>query len=229
MQVLHRLNSPSGIAMARALADVQSDKVICWGVQGEGLNGGPTITGCAQLEKFEAADIARPVFTNELDIATSLVRDDRFEMWGRDNDHTRGRDIVGFRHRDWCTKDYWVKFEPSVAEWRIHVFKGRCIARGLKHQVDPPRRRLWVRSRNNGWYLRHDIDPPETIRPFAISMVKALNYDFGACDILVKDDGSYVALECNKMPGLDEYTLNQYVNAIKSWLERQARREQRAR
>ena len=222
MQVLHPANSPSGARLAAALSDLHSDKVICWGVTGEGLNGGPAITGLEQLQAFVAAGVSTVPFTGSLEEARAMCGE--MSMWGRNTNHTRGRDIVGQRHPTWSRKDYWVGFVPCPNEWRIHVFKGRCIARGLKHQLDPPRRRLVVRSRNNGWYLRHDIEPPSTIRPFAISMVKALEYDFGACDILVKDDGSYVALECNKMPGLDDYTLQQYVRGITGWVERRRRR-----
>lgn len=97
----------------------------------------------------------------------------------------------------------------------------RVIARGLKHCPNEGKvwRQLPVRSRNNGWRLRHDVDPPAPLRDLAKRAVVACGYDFGAVDMLYippsdqQQEQGWV-LEINRMPGLDDYTATAYARAF---------------
>lgn len=209
----------------------QDGVIINWGVSGgEGLNHAPYLGGLAQLEKFQAAQISHPVFTTNPQEVLKWIRSDMDRPFARKVDHSQGKDVWSLYtktckriQQGWTPRmtgpfweaDYWVQFVPSVEEWRIHVFQGKSIARGKKVLQGEPWRHLQVRSRNNGWRLDHTQTPPKGLRKFAKSMVAAVGYDFGACDILVCPDGGYCALEVNKAPGLDEYTATAYAEACK--------------
>lgn len=181
------------------------------------LNGCAKVNGLLQLQRFANAGLNAPETTIELNVAVGWLRDGH-DVWGRKLYHTHGKDIVGFRHPQWHEREFWVKVVPNVLyEWRLHVFLGRCIARGIKWQTSPPWRKLAVRNRSNGWTMRHDIKPPDGLRDVAKKAVAAVGYDFGAVDLLVQDDGTQWVLEVNKAPGMDDYTANAYAKAIVAW------------
>jgi len=143
---------------------------------------------------------------------------DEGEIWlGRKFHHKEGKDILWPDKKFWRVRDYWTKFVPSIEEWRIHVFDGRVIARSKKIQEAEPEgaHPAEVRSHRNGWRFKHGPEPPNGIRRFAKAMVKACGYLYGACDILVKPDGEFCALEVNTAPAMDNYTRRAYVKAIR--------------
>jgi hypothetical protein len=220
--------------LTRLLADLPqptNDVLVSWGTSGPRfhLNGQPRVDGLEQLRRFREGGLLVPEFTTDPREAMGWVRDTDSLVFGRNFLHTQGRDIVGPGrrakshgrfYRPWLQKQFWVKVIPDVIEeWRIHVFKGKSIARGLKHLVETPRRAMPVRNRENGWYIRHDIDPPKGVRPLAKIAVELCGYDFGAVDILVTNKDNNTAttvyvLEVNKAPGIDLYTASAYASAI---------------
>lgn len=97
------------------------------------------------------------------------------------------------------------------------------IGRGKKVWVgegEPQGLAKFVRSRRNGWHLEHKSEPPKGVRTAAKTAVKALGYDFGAVDLLVREGGEVVVLEVNSAPALrDDYTWTAYTNAIRKTVE----------
>jgi D-alanine-D-alanine ligase-like ATP-grasp enzyme len=53
------------------------------------------------------------------------------------------------------------------------------------------------------------------LRKFAKAMINALQWEFGACDVLIGQGGEMYALEANSAPAMDDYTLAAYVKAIR--------------
>ena len=208
-------NWPSVNRLREALREVSEEGQIRWAT-GHGNK-------YAQLDALSAGGVIIPHCTEDIKLAldwagTSLV-------YGRRYHHKEGKDIViaGPGHpvtKRWRGRDFWTKYVPSVEEWRIHIFNGKSIARSKKvaevepQDVSTPFARM-VRSYDNGWRFRHSPEPPRGIRDFAKKMVKACGYLYGACDILVKEDGSFCALEVNTSPAMDNYTLGKYVQAIR--------------
>lgn len=183
-----------------------------------------------QLTRFRDGGLRTPEFTTDRVLAEDWVRQGAFVL-GRDLAHTRGADIVGPDHRGWPNKAWWSRAVDGVlTEWRIHVLSGRVIARGLKWLPDGatgrPRQARFpipIRSRANGWRMRHDENPPKGIRPVAIAAVEALGYDHGAVDLLVTGEPHHeagiarndiVILEVNLIPAMDRYTCIQYAKAV---------------
>lgn len=215
---------PSADTLRQALADVDHtvDVVVNWGARASAttdenvriLNANRRLNAIEQLVALDNVGLTVPSYTQDLDQAVRWVADG-FSVWGRRLEHTQGIDIVGFRHKDWARRDWWVGEVAGVEqEWRIHVFMGRTICRGLKVQTSPATRRLPVRSRRNGWTLVHDVDPPQDVRDAARRAVRAVGYDFGAVDILQTVDGP-VVLEVNSAPAIrSPLTLEAYKQAI---------------
>ncbi len=187
---------------------VASNKVVAWGLQAHGaINGGPKISNFEQTRKFREANIPTPDAQREIPTINPT-------LWiGREDSHTRGRDIKFSNKRGFNESNYFVKLIPQPSEeWRITIAFGRAIARGKK--IPGPRTTSdIIRNRTKGWVLDHTIDPPEGIRTAAKNAIKALGYDFGSVDIIYKDGVAYV-LEVNKASGLDSYTATAYIRAL---------------
>jgi hypothetical protein len=222
MRIVGR-ETPSILALAARLPDV--DVAVRWGGERDraALNGNVRLlNGLEQLELFHTLGLPHPDYT--IDVADALESHAAGEIiMGRLVNHTQGKDIR-FSHRPrvrgqrrWTNSDFWVKFEPSEREWRFHIFQGRAIARGLKvwNGVQAPV--TPIRSRRLGWTLEHKTDPPKIMRETAKRACVALDYDFGAVDLLELPDGRPMLLEVNSRPALrDEYTLAAYEKAIRN-------------
>src|SRR5665213_836250 len=219
----------SVLELERRLADV--DAGLRWGGPqvDNAINGQVHLMdGLEQLRALEAAGLKVPEFT--IDPEEALDVNPGTTVLARKTDHTQGLDIIPVGvctalRRNWRHSDYYVKYISDVArEWRFHIFKGRSIARGLKHFIDgsilPTTNQpagLIIRSRRLGWHLRHDIDPPKGLRTIAKDAVTSIGYELGAVDILELVDGSFVVLEIHSRPALgDEYTLDAYREAFRS-------------
>lgn len=205
--------------LTAALANLETPFVLCWGANypapfEHAFNNCPRLNAIEQLYAVGKENLPTIEWTTRLADARRAVMDGDL-VFGRTLIHTQGRDIVGPRSRRWSRRAYWTRVVKDVAEeWRIHAFRGKVIARGLKVQVEPPWRRMPVRNRANGWKMIHTAEPTQELRDVAVGAVKACGYDFGAVDILKDAAGALYVLEVNRAPGLDDYTLGRYVSAI---------------
>jgi hypothetical protein len=186
------------------------------------FGGPPRHTAIEQFQRFSDAGLRVPEFTCDPAQANAWSVEGKTVL-GRHLVHSRGTDIVSIQHCRFWKSDFWVVLvEPVVYEWRMHVFNGRTIARGLKVSSTLPWRKLPIRNRNNGWTMRHDVDPPKGLRRVAKKAVAALDYPYGAVDLLVTrdapelEDYDVVVLEVNRAPGLSSRSvLAAYVAAIR--------------
>lgn len=203
------------------------------------LNNVKKYNGLEQLTVFNENDLEVPAFTTDLEMAKRWLREGWSNVvWGRKLEHTRGNDIVGAGYKRlrngqerfnpiWLNRDFWVDvINPELVkrEWRVHIFQGRCIAKGCKVKTGNTTRRFdYIRSRNNGWTLDHTIELPDLIREASRKAVNVLGYNFGAVDILeLNADGitftpetAYSVLEVNSAPALgSQYTIDAYTKAL---------------
>ena len=167
---------PSVQALREALHDVPEN--------GDFTLGGVRHVATEQLKRFRTNGIRTIEFTDSTTTARAWLREGCI-VFARREQHSQGRDIIvldgsrttpgTFRNaigRRWLRRDWWCKYHPSVAEYRVHIFEGMSIARGKKHYqptthpvssevvtaIEPPFPA--IRSRRNGWLLRHDLRPP---------------------------------------------------------------------
>ena len=107
-----------------------------------------------------------------------------------------------------------VEFIPNCVEYRIHVFDGEVIDVQQKKRRQGSEASSAIKNLANGWvYTREGVDPPAYIISAAVAAVGELQLDFGAVDIMDKNDRAYV-LEVNTAPGLEGSTVLAYTNAI---------------
>lgn len=179
------------------------------------------ISHCNKLEQLQhmaEADVRCVPFTKDFDEVYENVTRYRQIWLGRKLNHTQGKDILLPDRKFWRIRDYWTRYIPSVEEWRIHIFDGQSIARGLKlflhHQPNDPTAVI-IRNRARDYLMRHDVDPPDGMRQLAKYAVAAVGESFGAVDILVGQNGLQYVLEVNTAPAMDNYTRSKYVKAIR--------------
>jgi glutathione synthase/RimK-type ligase-like ATP-grasp enzyme len=106
----------------------------------------------------------------------------------------------------------------NTGEYRVHVFKGEVIDYRKKSRHDGDEatdEQGAIRNLANGWIYRSgNLNRLERVESLAISAVEALGLDFGAVDIIKDENGDVMVLEVNTAVGLEEQTLQNYVNAI---------------
>lgn len=179
------------------------------------------LDGLQQLQALKDAGILCPVFTSELDQAYRWTNQG-WLVYGRNLNHTQGRDLTSVLHRRFPEKDFWVRMIQNIEdEWRFHVVCGRSIQRqhkvytnedGRGHPLHPIRNRRW------GWTMERsverDSDLFRNLRDTAKRAVAAVGYDFGAVDLATTTDGRIYVFEINRAPGLDDYSADRYANAF---------------
>ena len=182
----------------------------------KGLNCIAYVNGLRQLERYRDASVPTVEFTEDVAVARRWVREGSL-VFGRDRVHEEGTDIVGPQDERWSRKDFWSKVVPEpLVEWRVQVFCGKRIGQGLKFQEDRAKAgALPIRNRRTGWKMTHGIVPPIKVELAAIMAVKALGYDFAAVDTIWKEATREVfVLESNRCPGMDDWTVERYREAI---------------
>jgi Glutathione synthase/Ribosomal protein S6 modification enzyme (glutaminyl transferase) len=102
-------------------------------------------------------------------------------------------------------------------EWRIHVFKDRVLDVQYKaRKRDGLPTNYVIRNHANGWIYARNVmlTVVEEAKVQAIKAVQTCGLDFGAVDVVVKEDGSVFVLEINTAPGLQGHTVNLYAEAL---------------
>ena len=139
----------------------------------------------------------------------------------------KGRGIIVVRPDDPLTMDnirgtpLFTRFIKCDYECRVHVVNDQVIdfAQKKRKRLDNPHPlRYWIRNHDTGWvFAREGFDPHVNVLTTGRWAVNALGLDFGAVDVRVKGDKSYV-LEVNSAPGLEGTTLDTYADALKEML-----------
>lgn len=168
---------------------------------------------------LKAANIVTPDFTSDEHVAREW-QEDGFRVVARTvlNGHS-GQGIVIVQPDDALVHaPLYTKYTKKTHEYRIHVFKGKIIDVCEKRKRNGIEGNSLVRTLNNGWvYCRTGVVLSESGRRLAISAVGALRLDFGAVDIIMKDNKFYV-LEINTAPGIVGSTLEAYVRALRPYV-----------
>lgn len=96
-------------------------------------------------------------------------------------------------------------------EYRVHVFKDKILDVTKKRRRNITETSDYIKNLSNGWvYCRDNVIIPDSVTKLAKDAVRVLGLDFGAVDILLKQETPYV-LEINTAPGLQGTTLNKYI------------------
>jgi hypothetical protein len=104
----------------------------------------------------------------------------------------------------------------AVHEFRVHSVAGQTLV--VKKRRRNGAERNIVRNHANGYvYCSYDQTTPHAVKAAAMGReaVDALGLDFGAVDLLMKEDRTARVLEINSAPGLEGSTVDFYANAFR--------------
>jgi len=226
----HRRNGPSGRALQRHLEDVESDRVLNWGLASprdapKWINQPSAVAlACnkgAALAAMVAAKVPTPQVTSDVGLAVQWVRDGAAVV-GRSPGHRSGSGMwpciteeeVSLSLAEGAT--HWLQCVEAAHEYRVHVVADRAIKTSEKLGGQG-----WVRSWDNGWRFKvptTSFEERKPVRRAARRAVRSLGLDFGAVDVLVDADGKVYVLEVNTAPGIvgiiETSTFARYVEAI---------------
>jgi hypothetical protein len=173
---------------------------------------------------LSAANIVVPSFTQDRSVAVGW----NARLLGRDQDHgSQGAGIHVYHQGDTVgNHQFYVKYWRKEREFRVHVFKGRVIfiQEKLRKRVRVPTSVLpgssYIRSHNRGWCFAFNhlsTSPcPSNVSDAAVAAVQALGLDFGGVDIGWNERHGAAVFEVNTAPGLEETSLQAYVEAFKT-------------
>lgn len=200
---------------------------VCWGIAGYGdvpeLNRRAGSLGKRQeLEVFHKNSISAPPLYGMPPSTSSL-----YPILARQSMHAGGSDIILCESQLKAQRtraDFYVGVVPSSTEYRVWVFKNICLGVYERQLIWPVERQGFGRNWWNGYgYVRlwegEDQMPAAAIE-LAKRAIKAVNYDFGAVDVLKGTDRKYYVLECNAAPGAEGYAtraLRLLAEQVKNW------------
>lgn len=197
----------NALLAAGARVDVNDQAVVCWGA---GTDQSPALNGrCSDYNKLEQLQVLRdagitvPPFSQAANPSLLIA-------FARKLQHSRGRDIepcfiLDDMERRVAPDTYFTKFIPSVAEYRVWIYRRQHLGTYRKTLRHPETRRGFGRNHGNGYAfeLMRAADIPRGAVDKAAASVEALGLDFGAVDIIESTTPEYVVLEVNTAPGAD--------------------------
>lgn len=185
------------------------------------------------FRRLQEVGVTIPEFTTEADVAANWV-DNGYTVLARTTLTGHSGAGIHLMNQETAVTNgvtrivpapLYVKYIKKQHEYRVHVFNGAIIdvqqkkrARDFAGVVNNQ-----IRNHHNGWiYAREDIVYDQQVATLAIAAVAALGLDFGAVDIIWNSNRrqGYV-LEVNTAPGLEGTTLQNYVNAITTFVTNQ--------
>lgn len=102
---------------------------------------------------------------------------------------------------------HFMEFIEASHELRVHIFRGKSIRISEKQGYG-----------NTYTTIKPTIEVKQA-RKAAKKAMRAVGLDFGAVDILVKDDGSVYVLEVNAAPGVGGTMPALYAQAFEDWYD----------
>lgn len=172
---------------------------------------------CSTYNKLQQAKILRAalgenaldVFDN-VDTAEGWLKSGHGPLFARTLVHSKGKDIK-LVLEDWQVQplmstgsSFFTPHVPSVYEFRTWIYRKRHLGSYIKVLTRPQDCKRLGRNYGNGFDFsgleRDEIE--DGLIDVSRKAIAALGLDFGAVDVLRKEDGTYVVLEVNSAPGV---------------------------
>lgn len=218
----------SGALLQQALEDIPGLS-INWGYpRGGEVNQDSAIEAASNkriaLQIMYEAGVPTPrVFTDRFESLGVYRRNGRTEellaypIIGRPDHHKGGsgfyfcRTMKGVRRALRKGATHFVEFIPDAREFRVHIVNGKSIK--IAEKIGGGNRKNF---KHGAYFAYPNFDHKKSLRRIAKQAVMSLGLDFGAVDILYKDEQYYV-LEVNTAPALTSAsdTLERYIRAFK--------------
>jgi len=173
------------------------------------------------LDILKDNNVPTPVVISKADINNYPAEE--FPVLGRKTHHTKGKDVVFIKTKedldtmDKSAIDYYVKYIPKWAEYRVHVLDGKAELVAVKiHEDREVAKASPVWNFDSGWkQFTYEGEHQQALKEIGENAIKALGYDFGAVDIIRRDKDYYV-LEVNSAPALIPERQELYANYFKA-------------
>lgn len=220
----------SGALLEQALRDTPG-KSINWGYpRGGNINLDGAVKRASNkrvaLEVMQEAGVPTPTLyltspntpTGALvDVDTGGYVIPSFPVIGRPDHHKSGsgfyfcRTLKGIARAKRKGATHFIEFIPEAREFRVHIVNGKSIK--IAEKIGGGNRKNF---KHGAYFAYPDFDHKKSLRRIAKQAVMSLGLDFGAVDILYKDE-NYFVLEVNSAPSLTSAsdTLDRYVRAFK--------------
>lgn len=213
-----RRTRPSALALERRLNQLgYRGPDINWGTNYSGLNADPSLASNKRRALYAMQEAGVPV-PKLYTLDNSDINYANYPLVGRPDHHRKGRQFylchnsvqaLAARNRG---ATHFMEYIDNAREFRVWIVNGKSIkisekiGGGVTKNFDSGAR----------FYYPQDFNHKKTLRQVARQAVQTLGLDFGAVDILWKDDRFYV-LEVNTAPCLtNQYsdTLERFAAAI---------------
>lgn len=111
-------------------------------------------------------------------------------------------------------------------EYRVHIAFDKVIHIQQKRKLTTEQleergiieRNSLIRNLDNGYIYSNNLDANETIlsklNTVSLDAITSIGLNFGAVDLIVKENGLVYVLEVNSAPGIEGTTLSKYVEAF---------------
>lgn len=176
-----------------------------------------------QFELFAANQVSCPLWTTRKEVAKEWPG----EICARTLiNSSQGKGLVICKAKDLPDAPLYTQYVKKKYEFRTQVFAGKPLRTTVKlKKADVERAITKVRNLSNGYIFANvpdsiDDDVVEQVEQLAVAACAALNYKFGAVDIIYNQkQGKAFVLEVNSAPAMEGTTLEVYSNAIVKELE----------
>jgi len=172
-----------------------------------------------QLKVLKRAELPTiPFFEHKQEVS-------QFPVLGRKKFHYQGRDIKVIQNEEELYRDYssdfYTLYIPKRYEYRVHVVLGSVLI-NIKirkdESINPEELIVW--NHKTGFkFITYEGRFVEDLTELGLKTLQALNYDFGAIDIIRSYDKRFYILEVNSAPGLSPKRLEWYKDQFLRWME----------
>ena len=198
---------------------------VCWGTYGSGelpeLNHkAATFSKLDELRTFHRRGIPAPDWWNEQPTDESA-----YPILGRQISHSEGKGIQLIETPSTIkSADFYTKVIPSSEEFRIWIFRDKCLGVYHREICWPIQKSGFGRNWWNGWgYVRwYNDEISSGAIDYAKQAVAAVGLDFAGVDVLQGINGRWYVLETNTAPGATgfcQYALRGWAQQVKTWYE----------
>lgn len=169
---------------------------------------------------LKSAGVRTPDFTNNATLAQQWVMDDHV-VYGRSLvDSSQGRGIYVLTQDEVFRQGLPLYTKQVVGkEYRVHVAFDKIIDYTQKKRQREVNNNEYIRSHANGWvFARDGVVLPPDVAIQCFHAITALGLDFGAFDVICDVQGRAHILECNTAPGIENTTLEKYLQIFRNKL-----------
>ena len=138
------------------------------------------------------------------------------------NGHSGAGIVIAETEEQLVDAPLYTKYIKKEHEYRLHVFNGKVfhVQKKARSKAVADENVNWkIRNHGNGFIYAHvGVDVEDATKQIAVNAVAALGLDFGAVDMMVTKAGVWYVLEVNTACGLENTTLEKYVEQFKQFV-----------